>query len=67
MASMDSSLAASMNPQVLTTRTSAQPAGAGLCPAARSRASRAPESASFLGQPSVWMKKVLPVGGLRSV
>ena len=59
---MDSSLAASMKPQVLTTRMAARPAGAGRCPAARSRASSASESASFFGQPSVWMKNVLPVG-----
>ena len=35
---MDSSLAASMNPHVLTTRTSAPAGGASRCPAARSRA-----------------------------
>ncbi len=58
---MDSSLAASMNPHVFTTITSARAAEAGLCPAARSRAASASESASFLGQPSVWMKKVLVV------
>ena len=64
MASIDSSLAASMKPQVLTTRTSARPAAAGRCPAARSRASSASESASFFGQPRVWMKNELPVAGL---
>ena len=64
MASIDSSLAASMKPQVLTTTTAARPAAAGRCPAARSRASSASESASFFGQPRVWMKNELPVTGL---
>ena len=59
---MDSSLAASMKPQVLTMMTSAAPGCAGWCPAATSRLARASESASFFGQPSVWMKKPLPVG-----
>ena len=58
---MDSSFAASMNPQVFTTMTSALPAAAGRCPAALRRASSMPESASFLGQPRVWMKKVQPM------
>jgi hypothetical protein len=49
---------------VLTTKMSARAAAAGRCPAARSRASSASESASFLGQPSVWMKNELPVRGL---
>ncbi len=61
---MDSSLAASMKPHVLTTKTSARSGAAAWCPAARSRAASASESASFLGQPSVWMKNELPVRGL---
>src|SRR5665648_404666 len=59
---MDSSLAASMNPQVLTTTMSAWPGCASRCPAARSRRASASESASFFGQPRVWMKKPAPVG-----
>ena len=53
---MDSSLAASMNPQVLTTTTSALRPAPARCPAALRRRSSASESASFFGQPSVWMK-----------
>ena len=61
---MDSSLAASMKPQVLTTTTSARP-GAARCARRRAAArSSASESASFFGQPSVWMKKRAPVRGL---
>src|SRR5450756_3097996 len=59
---MDSSLAASMNPQVLTTTTSARPGCASRCPAARKRRASASESASFFGQPRVWMKNAAPVG-----
>src|SRR5674476_1267052 len=59
---MDSSLAASMNPQVLTTTMSAWPGCASRCPAARGRRASASESASFFAQPRVWMKKPAPVG-----
>jgi hypothetical protein len=62
---MDSSLAASMKPQVLTMTTSARAAGAARWPAASSRRTSASESASFFGQPSVWMKKAAPVAGLQ--
>jgi hypothetical protein len=61
---MDSSLAASMNPQVLTTTMSARPGWVSWCPAARRRRASASESASFLGQPRVWMKNPAPVPGL---
>ncbi len=61
---MDSSWAASMNPQVLTMTTSARPGCASRCPAARRRRESASESASFFGQPSVWMKNPAPVPGL---
>ena len=62
---MDSSLAASMKPQVLTTMTSAPSAAVCLWPAGRSRRDSASESASFLGQPSVWMKKAARDGPQR--
>src|SRR5664280_889229 len=60
-AAIDSSLAASMNPHVLTITRDAASAGTPACPSRRSRRARASESASFLGHPSVWMKNPTPV------
>ena len=58
---MDSCLAASMKPQVLTRTTSASASSATVHPAASSRAASSSESTSFRAQPSVTRLTVRPV------